>query len=96
MAALKYQVIDTRTGRDASESWGGCSYVVTPDGKVAWWDDSQGWEEDQDQARYEVRLLDVDAAVAAERERCAKIAEGHDGIYTDGAPVAIAEAIRAG
>jgi hypothetical protein len=45
---------------------------------------------------YVTRQEAVTAAVAAERERCAKIAEGHDGIYTDGAPVAIAEAIRAG
>ena len=57
MRVLKYQVIDKHTGRDAAASFGGCMYVVTPDGKVAWWDDSQGWEIDKEQDRYEIRVL---------------------------------------
>ena len=50
---LKYKVIDKQTGQDAGDD---C--IVTPGGAVSWWDESQGWAEDELQSRYEVRLLE--------------------------------------
>jgi hypothetical protein len=60
---LRYEVIDKRSGLEAPRR----DYVVTPDGKVAWWDESQGWAEDSQQSRYFVRLLEspVEEAICA-------------------------------
>lgn len=54
---MKYIVIDLRTGNDVKETHPNCPYVVTPDGNVAWWDEGQGWLEDDHQEFYEVRVL---------------------------------------
>jgi hypothetical protein len=55
---LKYQVIDRRTGLVVNDD---CC-IVTRDGKVAWWDESQGWSEDEHQSRYAVTVTKFPSA----------------------------------
>ena len=52
---LSYRVIDRRTGKEPPSK----DYVVTPEGEVAWWDESQGWSPDERQSRFEVQIISV-------------------------------------
>ena len=45
---MKYEVVDRKTGQVLADC------VVTQAGLVAWWDDTAGWREDEDQSRFEV------------------------------------------
>lgn len=52
---MKYRIINKETGKE--EPGHGC--IVTQDGNVAWWNESQGWELDENQELYDVELLDT-------------------------------------
>lgn len=59
-----YKVIEKSTELEANvavfgkTSFPKDTYIVNPSGKVCWWDESQGWEPDEDQDRWEIILLE--------------------------------------
>ena len=55
---MRYEVIEKSTGINAQYIHS-CSVIVTTDGNVAWWDDSAGWSIDEDQDRWEIRILEL-------------------------------------
>ena len=52
---MKYLIYDNHTNKEV-----GGNYIVTRDGDIAWWDDSQGWTIDEHQDRFIIRLVDAD------------------------------------
>ena len=46
---MQYRIFDTETREYLPEG-----AIVTQEGEVAWWDDTQGWTVDANQARYRV------------------------------------------
>lgn len=52
MCNIQYTVINTKTGKEE-----GADCIVTQDGKIAFWDDSRGWSEDEDQDKYDIQLF---------------------------------------
>ena len=54
---LKYDVYDKETGECLSDTH---YCIVTPNGDVAWWDQSEGWLEDDNQDRFIVRVTQTE------------------------------------
>lgn len=50
----RYRVLERSTGKSITNIYPNCLYALTPDGKVVWWDESQGWIEDEQQDRWSV------------------------------------------